>query len=219
MQKSNRRALLGIVFIVIGTLFLMDNLNIFTFDLPYYLINWQVLLIVIGGFQLFSKNKKGGFILIAIGSIFLLPLYFDFSIRDYWPLILIAIGIGFFLKNRTKIDRSEDSDYIDDIAVLSSSNKKIYSQEFGGGKITATLGGMELDLRQSSLANGQATLDSFAMLGGIKILIPEDWVVNFEATTVLGGFDDKRPHKPTEYFGNVLSIKGMIFLGTIELNS
>lgn len=219
MGKSNRRAILGLIFIAVGALFLLDNFGYIDFRIPYYILRWQMILIAIGVFQLITGNRRGALILITIGVVFLLPEYFNVRFRDYWPVILIAIGLGFFLKSRTSTSQNMEGNDIDDISILGGSQKKINNKQFAGGKLSSVLGGIELDLRQASLGNGQATLDTFAVMGGIKIFVPDDWVVNFEATNVLGGFSDKRAHKPTEYFGNVLTIKGLVVMGGVELNS
>ncbi|MFY0626054.1 MAG: hypothetical protein JXR07_07160 [Reichenbachiella sp.] len=219
MKKSNRRAILGALFIAIGVLFLLDNLAYLDFRIPYYLLTWQMILVAIGGFQLITGNKRGGLILLTVGIVFWLPEYFDIRFRDYWPIILIAIGLGFFMRSRVVQNSDDDADDIDDVAILAGSHKKINNKQFSGGRLSAVMGGIELDLRQASLHNGKATIDSFTVMGGVKLFVPDDWVINFEATNILGGFKDKRAHKPTEYFGNVLTIKGLIVMGGVELNS
>lgn len=219
MEKSYRRSVLGLIFIVVGVLFLLDNFYVIDFSIPYYLRTWQMILVAIGIYQLITGNRRGGVVLVTLGLIFWLPEYLHLSFHQYWPVILIAIGLGFFLRGRLVQRGDDDADDIDDVAVLGGSHKKINSKEFAGGRLSAVLGGVEVDLRQASLKNGKAVLDSFAVMGGVKIFVPEDWVVNFEATSILGGFKDKRTHKPTEYFGNVLTIKGIVIMGGVELNS
>ncbi|PIB36840.1 hypothetical protein BFP72_16260 [Reichenbachiella sp. 5M10] len=217
MNHSNRRASLGIMLVVIGILFLLDNLQIFSFSVPHYLFTWQMILVVVGVFQLATGNQRGGILLITIGLVLWLPDYFDISFRQYWPVILIALGLSFFFKSRTGKIYKENTDSIDHLAILGGTNQSVQSKHFAGGKITTIFGGVELDLRQSSLEDGKAILDSFTTFGSVKLFIPNDWVVNYEATTVFGGFKDKRIHKPTEYFGNVLTVKGLVLFGGIEL--
>ncbi|UXP33268.1 cell wall-active antibiotics response protein [Reichenbachiella agarivorans] len=219
MNHSNRRASLGIIMIVIGILFLLDNFNIISFSVPHYLFTWQMILVVVGIFQFATGNQRGGVILISLGIIFWIPRYFNISFHDYWPVFLIAIGLSFFLKSRTGKIRQSNSDSIDHLAVLGGTNQNIDSKQFAGGRITTIFGGVELDLRHSNLENGQATIDSFTTFGSVRLFVPEDWVVNYEATTVFGGYKDKRAHKPTEYFGNVLTLKGLVLFGGVELMS
>lgn len=216
MQKTNRRIILGISLIVVGVIFLLNNLGVWS--VPYYLISWQLVIVVLGVLQLIMGNTKGGLTLVTVGLMFWLPVYFDIGIRDYWPVILIAVGAGFFVKSQVT-DQTKIAKDIDDVAILAGSSKKINNTTFSGGKLSAVMGSIELDLRQSSLEHGQALLDSFTVMGSVKLYVPDDWVVNFEATNILGGFADKRAHRPTEYFGDVLTIKGFVLMGSTELHS
>jgi len=48
-----------------------------------------------------SSDLMGGIVLIALGLLFLLgKLLPDFSISDYWPVLLIVIGAGLLWKAR-----------------------------------------------------------------------------------------------------------------------
>jgi hypothetical protein len=47
------------------------------------------------------RGVTGGLVLIAIGVLFLLQNVLpDFHFGDYWPLILIAVGIGLLWSSR-----------------------------------------------------------------------------------------------------------------------
>jgi len=98
MEKNNRRLILGLVFIIIGILFLLDNLDIFEFAIPDILWRWEMILIVIGGINILSKNYSAAFILIGIGGFFWIAEDYHISIWDLWPVVLIIIGISFILK-------------------------------------------------------------------------------------------------------------------------
>ena len=218
MKKISSRTIIGLFLIGIGILFMLNNLGVLDFTIPRYFFTWQVVLIVLGLFQLVQGNTKGGLTLLVIGLFFWLPAYFDIGVRDYWPVLLILFGLGFFLKSQVT-DQSKIARDVDDIAILAGSSKKISNKAFSGGKLSTVMGSIELDLRQSSLEQGQALLDSFTVMGGVKLYVPDEWVVNFEATNILGSFADKRAHRPTEYFGDVLTIKGFVLLGSTELHS
>jgi len=46
-----------------------------------------------------SRGTIGGFVLIALGVLFLADnLLPDFRFGDYWPVILVAVGVGILLK-------------------------------------------------------------------------------------------------------------------------
>ena len=76
------------------------------------------------------------------------------------------------------------------MAILSGVNRGNNSPAFRGGDLTAVMGGCEIDLRQAAI-NGDATIDVFAMWGGIEIRVPGNWTVAFHVTPDLGGVEDK----------------------------
>ena len=53
------------------------------------------------------KNHTGAIILIVIGIVFQLDIFFEdwnffsYLIRNYWPSILIIIGISMIIKNKS----------------------------------------------------------------------------------------------------------------------
>ena len=98
MEKDTRRLILGSIFIVIGTLFLLDNLEIFEFTIPDYLLRWEMILITIGVVNIFTRNYSAAFILIGIGGFFWAVNDYDVDFWDLWPVVLIIIGISFLMK-------------------------------------------------------------------------------------------------------------------------
>lgn len=100
MNSRDKRSVLGGLFILIGILFLLDNLRILPVEIPYYFFTWQMVLVLIGIYQLLSGETNGGLFFIVLGLIFWLPEYFNIRFRDYWPVVLIAVGIGFLLDKR-----------------------------------------------------------------------------------------------------------------------
>lgn len=50
-----------------------------------------------------NKSLWGGLILITMGSLFLLDNYIPrFNFSDYWPLILIGVGVGLLINAKKK---------------------------------------------------------------------------------------------------------------------
>ena len=219
MEQSNRRLVLGLFLVVIGALFLLRNLDLI--ELPWYVFTWQMLLIVIGAFNFLTGNRSAGFILTGVGLVFLLPKIADFDLSDFWPVILIIIGLSFFFRNKRRGNSSgieNNIDAIDEMAFLSGGEKIFTSQAFQGGKVTATFGGFDLDLRRCKLAPGTQILDVSVFAGGIDLKVPESWMVKSEITPIAGGFSDKR--NPSTINGDsVLILKGSIIFGGIEISS
>ena len=240
-QKTNTSARLiaGLVLIVLGGLFLLDNYGIttFSFSLPDFLFHWQFILIGIGIFILAtSSNKTAGIILIAIGLFTMYP--------EFWPLVLVGLGIYIILKrNKSKDDfvkagvfiMDEDGnptssepgtnsnqtfqDNIDDISIFGGGTKTFSSKNFTGGKLTAIFGGSDVHLENCRLAHGKNELDLFVMFGGYTICVPQDWNVIIDVVPIFGGFSDKRIKDPNRVYeeDKDLVIKGLVLFGGGEI--
>lgn len=229
--KNDRRFWLGIIFISMGAIWLLDNLNIFHFSFPRYIFSWKTLLILIGLFLIARKEKvESGLTLIVVGGIFLLRdlgIWNFHSIRQIiWPAVIIGIGLALLYRQRqstqSQVIDSNDVDYIDDFAVLGGKELTVTSQTFKGGKITAIMGGSQIDLRQASLAEGNNRMDIFAVFGGTTIIVPPDWTIRVEVFPLMGGFKDNR-YSPLAVIPNpekVLIISGFVLFGggDVKLN-
>ncbi len=100
---------LGILFMVLGFLFLMDNLSVFSINWSLYIILTGLLLVVV----YFLKKDLvifllPGIMLLIYGFVFLYCAWTDWqNMVRLWPILFIAPGIGFlllyFLKNQEPI--------------------------------------------------------------------------------------------------------------------
>lgn len=100
---------LGFLFVILGFLFLMDNLNVFTINWSLYIILTGLLLVIV----YFLKKELvifllPGTMLLIYGILFLYCALTDWQNMVWlWPVLFIAPGIGFlllyFLKNREPI--------------------------------------------------------------------------------------------------------------------
>ncbi|MFQ5640281.1 MAG: LiaI-LiaF-like domain-containing protein [bacterium] len=108
MEKREKSFTPGVILIVIGLYFLLDQLNLFHFS-------WReifpVALLLLGSLFLVSiftrKDKSAAFpatVLLVLGAFYflrnfdLLPYdFYLYRMRDYWPVFLIAFGLGFIV--------------------------------------------------------------------------------------------------------------------------
>ena len=230
-NNQNRTLGIGILIILAGLAILFHRLDVFSPQVDDILISWQMLLIVIGVWNLFfNQSKVAGIILIAVGVFFLIPDLFilphDFR-RNFWPLLLIVVGAfilfrAFPSRRKESVVNPLDGDpmeYIDETNLFSGSEKKISTQNFRGGKITSIFGGSEIDLSSSQLAEGTQVLEVFYMFGGSSITVPNDWVVVNKVTSILGGFSDKRNASPAQPIvsNKILIIQGFVMFGGGEI--
>ncbi|MEQ8712651.1 MAG: DUF5668 domain-containing protein [Cyclobacteriaceae bacterium] len=219
-METNRKSIFGVVLIILGIYFLLENLDIIDIQLPYYFFTWQMLLIGLGFINLLTGNRKAALVLFSIGVFFFLPEFFDFKIRDYWPLLLIFIGVSFFLRNRNTPSSSvSDAIAFDDLTLFGANEKSVTSKKFEGGKSTTMFGGTKIDLRNAELAGNDAVVDVFTMFGGTEIMVPNDWVVQSNVTPILGGFEDKRGSAVSTVGSKKLIVKGLVMFGGVEVKS
>jgi predicted membrane protein len=100
---------------------------------------------------------------------------------------------------------------------FSGGREQVTSQDFQGGEVSAVFGSMELDLREASLADGEAVLEATVVFGGLELRVPREWRVTIETTTLFGGTEIKRSQPdPSEAVGELTVISTMVF-GGIEV--
>lgn len=222
------RIVLGLGIILIGILFLLGNMDII--DSHDYLHYWPVIIMIVGiAYLIQCQHGPGriwGIILTFIGAAMLLDrLYFiRFSLWDYWPLILVVAGIMMIVRassyhRRTESSNAETNDansFIKAVAVMGGFKRINNSQDFKGGELTAIMGGFELDLRDASIKQ-EAVIDIFTMMGGMSMRVPEDWLVIFDVTPFMGGYDDKT--RPPKESTKRLVIRGTTIMGGIEIKN
>ncbi|MGQ1909926.1 LiaF transmembrane domain-containing protein [Marinifilum sp. RC60d5] len=229
-NKESNRIVFGIFLIVFGCLLVLKNMDFIPYYMEAVLFSWPALLFGLGAlFYVGKKDKTTGFVLMAVGGIFLLPLLFNWGFHWrglFWPVILIVVGV-FIIRRRNENmpnhQKGTDNklDYIDELNVFGGGEKMINTKDFKGGKITCLFGGTELNLTHADLAEGTNVIDIFAMFGGCVLIIPSDWDVRVEVSAVLGGVADKRI-PTTNYIvepKKELVIKGFVALGGCEIKS
>lgn len=217
---------LGLLVIVAGVLFLLDNLGIAT--ARAYLRYWPVGLVAIGLLKIWQSREGcpgafAGFIFTFAGVWLLLEELALVRIRlnDLWPLFLVFFGAylvwqGISGRKRPP-EAGDDDDRLSAFAMLGAVARGNNSPSFRGGTLTAIMGGCEIDLRHASI-DGEAVIDVFAMWGGIDIRVPEDWSVHLRVVPLLGGADDKtRPPQGTS--PHRLVLRGFAIMGGIEVKN
>lgn len=227
-RGSDSRVFLGILFVAIGFVLILENLDFFSYDLSHILISWPMLLIVIGAFNLSRKAGSAGLILIGIGTYFLIPRVFDVPdhfFRNFWPVILVIIGLVFIFQwNRrpslpfnSSVDKN---DILDETAIFGGRNMSLVSEQFRGGKITSIFGGSKINLLYCKPVEG-CVIDVATIFGGTKIIVPESWNIKSEVVSIFGGFEDKRGNSVIARVdqSKIVVIKGVAIFGGGEITS
>lgn len=229
-RTNSTRIVIGLVFLTLGGFLFADRFDIIPFNWNQYIFTWQSLLILIGLISLAKNESRAtGIVLISVGGFFLAAKIFGFHypIRHFfWPTVFVAIGLIMLLQkggsHGSRFGMSKgviDVDFIDDVAIFGGSEQKITSKNFKGGKISNIFGGSTFDMMDAELAPGRNVLDMFCLFGGSKIIIPTDWRVKFEVTSIFGGYSDKRRVAPKSESNSEkeLVIKGVVIFGGGEI--
>lgn len=228
-HRSNKRAVLGIILVLVGAALIAFNLNLFSFGIRTIIFSWQMILIVIGLVFLISKeNKTVGWILLAIGGFFLIPEIMNIPYswgwrRLFWPLIFIIVGILILFRGSRHYRRNNgetlDEDSIDDLSMFGGGQRMITSQNFKGGKVTSIFGGSQFNFKGASLAKGRNVIDVLCLFGGSKFIVPRDWDIKVEITSIFGGFSDKRVPDPNVVYdpSKQLVFEGVVIFGGGEV--
>ncbi len=222
------RLIIGVGIVLIGLLFLLNNLELL--DAHQYLRLWPVLLMLVGvAYLVRPGNASGrvwGAVLLFFGTGLLLDHleYIHFRIWDFWPVILVIAGgsivlQAFRFRNRAAaaVDASDDST-ITGTAIMSGFKRASNAQDFRGGQLTAVMGGIELDLRRASIKSGEVVLDIFTMWGGVEMRIPEDWTLVNRMTPFMGGVEDATTPPPSDT-GKRLVLTGTAIMGGVEVRN
>lgn len=233
MCKKGGRQLLGILLILIGVVWALRNLDIFSFEFEYLYLSWPFFLMIIGLLIIIrSKGSFGGFVVFFVGGAFFLSRMYGYSIgmifREFWPLILIAVGISILLEYWREKPKKEISgnrkqtaeDYLDVSTILSEDKIQVTSQNLKGGKITTVMGASKIDLL-SAKPDKNCVFDVLTIMGGTEIYIPSNWKVRNDITSLFGGTDEsKRRSVPTEGSEQPeVFIKGFVMFGGLEIKS
>jgi len=228
-NSNNARFIFGLILVVLGGLFLIENFGLFNFEIPWIIrdniFRWQTFFIVIGLVIISSSsNRTPGIILTSIGLLGFFP--------EFWPLLLVGLGL-FIIFRRSDVFKNNNlnnpldkeqytgDDYLNDVAIFGGGSKKFHSKNFRGGRLTAIFGGSEIDLRNCDLADGTYVIDILAIFGGTTIMVPYEWNVSVDIVPMFGGFSDKRLKDPSRVNSDEkrLRIKGIVIFGGGEVKN
>lgn len=243
--KPTSKIWTGLFLIIVGILLLADKMNA---GIPDWVFTWPVLVMGIG-LLIGIQHRFKTFIWLIPFTVGVFGLTSELNpelhLKDYTvPFIFIMLGV-FFIARRNKFHqfgrRSEeqkhrireqwerqyeydtiettDGEWLDTTAVFGSTKKVVLSKNFRGGDITCFMGGAEIDLTKADI-QGKVMLDTTAVFGGIKLIVPPHWDVKVQTTAVFGGIEDKRPVQETKTDTNkLLILDGAAVFGGIEIKS
>ena len=109
--------------------------------------------------------------------------------------------------------------YINETNIFSGSKHRVVNQVFKGGRVSNIFGGTEIDLTQATLAEGRNELIIECIFGGVTLIVPSDWKVVLNMSSIMGGFSDKRMYIKESSDSRILIVKGTAIFGGGEIKS
>ena len=228
----------GVIITLIGVALLLDHLGVINVDHIWRF--WPLILVFVGIAHLSERQHRlWGIILVVAG--FLLQLnqlgFAHFTWAVMWPILLIAVGVLIMWgslegpKKRpsisafasSEVSRSDPRTTLNETVIFGGIERRVTTQNFQGGQITAVFGGVELDLREASMQADDVTLEINALFGGVELRLPDNWHASFRGTPIFGGLSDKsstaRPPAYADANSKVLFITGSVIFGGIEIKN
>ncbi len=219
----------GLVLILVGLAFLLDQLGILS-NLWRF---WPMLVVLAGLLNFLSQRRAWGILVILAGVILQLNQLgiTHFGWATFWPMMLIALGVfimwGSFQRGSKPVaSKSATGDprtTLNEAVVFGGLERRMNSQDFQGGDITAIFGGIELDLTEANIQADAATLAITAIFGGVEVRVPPTWQVAFRGAPIFGGIEDKtrtaRADNPANPSLKTLVITGAVIFGGLEIKN
>ena len=204
--SASGRVIIGGSVLLLGVLFLLQNLGIFYVDRLWSF--WPVIVIAMGVSKIIGgpgvHRRVWGVFYTATGLVLLANSlgYLPWDIwQVLWPLWLIFWGVFIILRGFGRRDwaggnpfqdaGTSTANMLNEVAVFGGVQRRVESQEFEGGEVTAVFGGVEIDLTRAGTKKDQMYLEANAVFGGVELRIPESWDVTMRGAAVLGGHEDK----------------------------
>jgi hypothetical protein len=80
----------------------------------------------------------------------------------------------------------------------------------------AFMGGGQLDLTEARFAERETTIQVFAFMGGVEVIVPDDITVRVTGFGFMGGFEHKGAHEGPPG-SPVLTVNGFAFMGGVDV--
>lgn len=218
----------GIVLIILGVILGLNALDITHINI--FFDGWWTLFIIVPCFigLLTEPGKTGNFIGLVIGVVLLLcclnVLNFELVWKLLLPAILIIIGLSFLFKDslHSKINKeikkinqskNKENEYC---STFSSQDVDYDDEVFQGANLTSVFGGLNLDLRKSTIKENQV-INCSAIFGGIDIYVPKNVKVKVKSNSIFGGVDNHHKHDEKSEDKHTLYINSTCLFGEVEI--
>jgi hypothetical protein len=181
------RLWIGFVLLTLGVFGLLDALGVM--DVGAAISHWWPIAVVgLGLVAMLSQRSVslGPVVVTAVGIVLLVNQQGWAEGNIVWPAALLLIGAAILVG----LGRRTFADQRSQVVVLGGASVKDTAEHLAHQDVSAIFGGATLDLRDAHI-DREATVDAFAMFGGVNILVPHGWRVSLGGLPIFGGYEDK----------------------------
>jgi hypothetical protein len=221
---------LGIGIIFLGLALTLEQLH--EGSALFALKLWPLILVAMGIVKMRQcpdRFSGSGYWLVMAGAFFLLYNFAPNSVENILGPMLV-VGLGVFIVMRALKQRRGDTameirrtqgltdSWVSGTAIFGGFKRRVSSQTFQGGDVTAIFGGFEIDLIGAKPGRAPMQLDLFVLFGGGEVHVPEGWDVEVHATSIFGSVEQKQ-YRPYELAGErpKLILTGTTLFGGVEI--
>ena len=231
----------GLAIIAIGSIFLLDQMEIVSAHHVFQYF-WPAILIFFGVEGLLFCSGPGRFwgsFLTLAGAVLLLSNLGYLHIRwsMFWPLAIILWGLWILsrslggssswgskwvrpLSMGVETGLASDSPDLHADTVFSTTNRRITSKNFRGGKLAAVFGELKIDLTEAEIEGDEAVIHLDAVFGAVEIRVPNTWAVASRGAAVFGEYSDRTVHgQPPSPGAKRLVVKGGAVFGSVVIKN
>jgi len=191
--------ILGVLTFLAGGLLLGDSLG--ALQAESGLSMWPLAVIVIGltvWMQPGTANSSVGISLTLAGFWLLLneANVWDYSFWDTWPLLLLMFGAWMLYRTDQMRQIAGGADGFDEqttgaanvaaFAFMGQVERKTTGQKLRTGEMSAVFGECSFDFTDAQPGSKPIVVDAFALVGKVRITVPDDWVVVHRVLPLLG---------------------------------
>jgi hypothetical protein len=189
----------SIAVLAIGVVFLLSNLNLWSWDIGQL---WPIALVLVGlalllGGRIRRRGWRG-----RPGGRFQRPAWRGEIVDNFGNSLGQEDSGG-------SVFRASH--------IFGGGEERITSQDFRGGEVASIFGGMEIDLRNADLAEGKATIDATVICGGLELQVLRDWRVSVQTITLFGGVENRHLQPDPQDTKGELTLTGTVLFGGIEV--
>ena len=211
---------IGLIFILIGTLFLISiiapEFNIdFSYLIPLVLMASSLYYIIKG-----KKFTLANTTVLYLGTWFLLDelnIIKDPLDDAFFPILLIIIGIFIVIESLKikKVFKRKEDNLKNYYGIFSGLEEKVTDSSFKGANVYSVFGGVNLDLRGLELKE-DITINAYSIFGGTSILVNDMFKVKVNSFSLFGGNENKAIFSDKKK-SNTLTINCVSIFGGTEI--